>query len=65
MAAARAGRRRTNRNQTRGNRGKSGKRVPVTFSLSQPLRRVAFTGFERQRDWSGADGFRAIWRRVG
>jgi hypothetical protein len=30
--------------------------------LGTGLRRL---GFERRRDWRGADGFRAIWRRVG
>jgi hypothetical protein len=29
--------------------------------LGQALRRL---GFQRQRDWSGADGFRAIWRKA-
>ncbi len=29
--------------------------------LGAALRRL---GFERRRDWSGADGFRAVWRRV-
>jgi hypothetical protein len=27
-------------------------------------RALARIGFERTRDWSGADGFRAVWRRV-
>ena len=30
--------------------------------LGAALRRL---GFQRCRDWSGVDGFRAIWRRVG
>ncbi len=30
--------------------------------LGTALRRL---GFERRRDWSGTDGFRAIWRKVG
>ncbi len=30
--------------------------------LGAALRRL---GFVRRRDWCGADGFRAIWRRVG
>ena len=30
--------------------------------LGAALRRL---GFERQRDWRGADGFRAVWRKVG
>jgi hypothetical protein len=30
--------------------------------LGAALRRL---GFERQRNWSGADGFRAIWRKEG
>ena len=29
--------------------------------LGQALRRL---GFQRQRDWSDADGFRAIWRKA-
>ena len=29
--------------------------------LGAALRRL---GFERRRDWSGAGGFRVIWRRV-
>jgi hypothetical protein len=29
--------------------------------LGAALRRA---GFERQRDWSGVDGFRAIWRKA-
>ena len=30
--------------------------------LGAAMRRL---GFERRRDWSGGDGFRAVWRRVG
>jgi hypothetical protein len=30
--------------------------------IGRALRRL---GFERRRDWGGADGFRAIWSRVG
>ena len=30
--------------------------------LGAALRKL---GFERHRDWSGTDGFRAIWRKVG
>jgi hypothetical protein len=30
--------------------------------LGAAMRRL---GFERQRNWSGVDGFRAIWRKVG
>jgi len=30
--------------------------------LGAALRRL---GFQRRRDWGGADGFRAIWRKVG
>ena len=30
--------------------------------LGAALRRL---GFERRRDWSGVDGFRALWRKVG
>jgi Tfp pilus assembly protein PilN len=30
--------------------------------LGAALRRL---GFERQRDWHGVDGFRALWRKIG
>ncbi len=30
--------------------------------VGRALRRL---GFERRRDWSGVDGFRAVWHKVG
>ena len=30
--------------------------------IGRALRRL---GFERRRDWSGVDGFRSVWRKVG